>query len=139
MWQYTTYNLKEGPEKWDEIKEELADRIEVIWKEYAPNMKADNILSRYVHTPLDISREMISMFKGSMVQGGMIPNQMGIFRPFKSAAIPPYRTPIKNLYMCGCCTHPTGGLIAAPGYNAANAISEDLKIKKWWKPFVPEV
>ena len=35
-----------------------------------------------------------------------------------------YKTPFNNLYLCGCCTHPGGGL---HGSNAVNAISEIIK------------
>ena len=40
-----------------------------------------------------------------------------------------YKTPIKNLYMCGSSTHPGGGVMGAPGANAAREILKDLKIK----------
>jgi len=51
-------------------------------------------------------------------------------RPF--AGLKPYRTPIEGLYLCGSGSHPFGNCTGAPGYNAASAICEDLKIKKWW-------
>jgi phytoene dehydrogenase-like protein len=38
-----------------------------------------------------------------------------------------YKTPIKNLYMCGSSTHPGGGVMGAPGANAAREILIDLK------------
>ena len=38
-----------------------------------------------------------------------------------------YRTPVKGLYMCGSSTHPGGGVMAAPGANAAREILLDLK------------
>lgn len=139
MYQYTGYNLKDGPEKWDDVKEELGDKITEVWREYAPNMDGDNILARYVHSPLDTEREVISMWNASIIHGRMGPDQSGIFRPFASTTIPPYRTPIKKLYLCGSSTHPSGGISGAPGYNAANAITDDLKINKWWKPFIPVV
>ena len=37
-----------------------------------------------------------------------------------------YKTPIKNLYMCGSSTHPGGGVMGAPGANAAREILKDL-------------
>jgi phytoene dehydrogenase-like protein len=30
-----------------------------------------------------------------------------------------YRTPINNLWMCGSCVHPGGGIMGAPGELAA--------------------
>jgi len=44
-----------------------------------------------------------------------------------------HRSPIKNLFMGGACTYPGGTVIFGPGYLAANAVAEDLGIKKWWK------
>ena len=37
--------------------------------------------------------------------------------------------------MCGPNCHPGGGCSGGAGYNAANVIADDLKIKKWWKSF----
>ena len=38
-----------------------------------------------------------------------------------------YRTPIDNLYLCGSGTHPGGGVMGAPGRNAARVILKDLR------------
>jgi len=38
-----------------------------------------------------------------------------------------YRGPVPGLYMCGSATHPGGGVMAAPGANAAREILSDLK------------
>ncbi len=38
-----------------------------------------------------------------------------------------YRAPVAGLYMCGSSTHPGGGVIAAPGANAAREILFDLR------------
>ena len=38
-----------------------------------------------------------------------------------------YRSPIGGLYMCGSSTHPGGGVMGAPGRNAAAEILRDLK------------
>src|SRR3546814_17560263 len=37
-----------------------------------------------------------------------------------------YRTPIKGLYLCGSSSHPGGGVMAAPGANAAREVLRDL-------------
>jgi phytoene dehydrogenase-like protein len=37
-----------------------------------------------------------------------------------------YRTEIPGLYLCGASTHPGGGVHGACGYNAYQAIAEDL-------------
>ena len=38
-----------------------------------------------------------------------------------------YRTPIRNLYMCGSATHPGGGIMGAPGRLSALEILKDWK------------
>lgn len=38
-----------------------------------------------------------------------------------------YRTPLKGLYLCGSGTHPGGGVMGAPGRNAAHMALQDLK------------
>ena len=38
-----------------------------------------------------------------------------------------FRTPIKNLYMCGSATHPGGGIMGAPGRLAALEMLKDSK------------
>jgi len=37
-----------------------------------------------------------------------------------------YRGPLGGLYMCGSATHPGGGVMAAPGANAAREILRSL-------------
>ena len=37
-----------------------------------------------------------------------------------------YRAPVRGMYMCGSSTHPGGGVMGAPGANAAGAILRDL-------------
>ena len=45
-------------------------------------------------------------------------------RPFPGYA--QYRGPVRGFYMCGSGTHPGGGVMAAPGANAAREILMDL-------------
>jgi phytoene dehydrogenase-like protein len=35
---------------------------------------------------------------------------------------------VKNMYMCGSSTHPGGGVMGAPGANAAREIMADMKL-----------
>ncbi len=134
LWQYAPWNLRDGgPQKWDEFKEEYADYCQEGWTKYAPNMKGDNVIARYVHSPLDITRGNITMIGGSMM-GGFCPDQWGVNRPFHG--LPPFHTPLEKLYLCGLCAPNGGGCSAASGYSAANVIADELKLKKWWKPIV---
>jgi phytoene dehydrogenase-like protein len=47
-------------------------------------------------------------------------DQMFSMRPVAGWAR--YRMPIHGLYLCGSGAHPGGGVMGAPGYNAARAI-----------------
>lgn len=38
-----------------------------------------------------------------------------------------HRTPVKGLYLCGSGAHPGGGVMGAPGRNAAHVVLQDLK------------
>ncbi len=62
---------------------------------------------------------------GSVFQGDMTPDQIFSFRPMPGWAN--CRMPVGGLYMCGAGTHPGGGVLGAPGFNAAHVILEDLK------------
>lgn len=129
--QMSPYELKGGSERWYNFKlktEQAARRLEILEK-YAPGVK-DNTLWLSVSTPLDIENKFLDMVKGSYKQGAYLPLQMGFNRPNEFCS--QYRTPIKNLYVCGSSVHPGGMIIWGPGYNAANAIADDLGIKKWW-------
>ena len=130
-WQYVPYNLKDmGPEGWDKIKDEYSDRCIEVWSQYVTNMDTA-ILKKYPMSPLDTERKWTSMVHGGFNHGQMTQDQMNMFRPFVEYA--PYKTPFKNLYMCGASTHPSGSIGGACGYNAVQVIAEDLKIKKkWW-------
>ncbi|MDP6179510.1 MAG: hypothetical protein QGG48_06425, partial [Desulfatiglandales bacterium] len=63
--------------------------------------------------------------------GRMITAQLEYFRPMPELA--EFRTPIKNLYLCGACCHPGGGIIGGSGLIAAETIAEDHGITKWWE------
>ena len=117
--QYAPYNLKEGT--WDEKREEFGDNVIDTIAEHAPNIK-DLILHRQVLTPLDLEREF-GLSEGNIFQGELTLEQLFFLRPAPGWA--QYRSPIKNLYMCGSATHPGGGIMGASGRNAAMAILKD--------------
>ena len=56
---------------------------------------------------------------------------MGFLRPNIDCSS--YRTPVKNLYVCGACTYPGGMVLLANGYNAAGVVAEDLALERWWE------
>jgi len=117
--QYAPYNLKEGT--WDEKREQFGDTVIDTIAEHAPNMK-DIILHRQVLTPLDLEREF-GLSEGNIFQGELTLEQLFFLRPAPGWA--QYRSPIRNLYMCGSATHPGGGIMGASGRNAAMEILKD--------------
>lgn len=46
---------------------------------------------------------------------------------FSSGYRSDHRTPIRGLYMCGSGSHPGGGVMGAPGRNAAHVVLQDVK------------
>jgi len=119
--QYAPYHLKEGT--WNEKREEFGDTVVDTISEYAPNLKK-LILHRQVLTPLDIE-EKFGLTEGNIFQGELTLEQLFFLRPAPGWA--QYRTPVRNLYMCGSATHPGGGIMGAPGLNAAQMILADWK------------
>jgi len=126
------YRLDGSPESWLKLKfkEEIAWNRVGILSQYAPNISAHNVKGIYVSTPADIANKFADMVEGSIKQGAYLPLQMGFLRPNEDCSR--YRTPIRDLYLCGSSCYPGGLVTFGPGYNAANAIAEDLKVNKWW-------
>ena len=117
--QYAPYHLKEG--NWDDDREAFGDTVVDTIAEYAPNIR-DVILHRQVLTPLDIEREF-GLTEGNIFQGELTLEQLFFLRPAPGWS--QYRTPIRNLYMCGSATHPGGGIMGAPGRNAAMRVLKE--------------
>jgi phytoene dehydrogenase-like protein len=111
--QYAPYHLASG--SWDTRREEFGDTVIDTLAEHAPNIR-DIILHRQVLTPLDIEREF-GLTEGNIFQGELTLEQLFFARPVPGWA--QYTTPVRNLWMCGSATHPGGGIMGAPGRNAA--------------------
>ncbi|MBZ5542777.1 MAG: NAD(P)/FAD-dependent oxidoreductase [Acidobacteriia bacterium] len=122
--QYTPYSLSpEVAPSWHALKESYADRVMEMIEEYAPGFK-NLILHRHIVTPLDLEEEY-GMTGGNIFHGEMSVDQLFFLRPVPGWA--KYRTPIRGLYLCGSGTHPGGGVMGAPGFNAAREILKDWK------------
>ncbi|HXE80014.1 MAG TPA: NAD(P)/FAD-dependent oxidoreductase [Vicinamibacterales bacterium] len=117
--QYAPYHLRGST--WDAERETLGDAVVDTIAEFAPNIR-QIIRHRQVLTPLDLEREF-GLTEGNIFHGELSPNQLFFLRPV--AGWSRYRTPIRNLYLCGSGAHPGGGLMAAPGRNAAAAVLAD--------------
>ena len=111
--QYAPYHLADG--SWDDQREAFGDAVVDTVAEYAPNIRGI-IRYRQVLTPLDLEREF-GLSEGNIFQGELTLEQLFFLRPAPGWA--QYVTPIRNLWMCGSGTHPGGGVMGAPGRNAA--------------------
>ncbi len=88
---------------------------------YAPDIR-QHILHSQVLTPLDWE-QTYSLTEGSPTHGHMGLDQLLVMRPIPGWS--QYRTPIRNLYLCGAGSHPGGGVTGVPGYNAARTVLGD--------------
>jgi phytoene dehydrogenase-like protein len=118
--QYAPYALASG--SWDQARESFGDTVVDTLAEYAPDIR-DRILHRQVVTPLDLERDF-SLTEGNIFHGELSFDQLFFMRPIPGWA--QYATPIRNLWMCGSSTHPGGGIMGAPGRNAARRILGSL-------------
>ena len=117
--QYAPYTLKGST--WDEEREPFANRVFEIIDDYAPGFSS-HILDQQVLTPLDLERRF-GITGGNIFHGEMSLDQMFVMRPVAGCAR--YSTPIEGLYLCGSGAHPGGGVMGAPGYNAAREMMKD--------------
>jgi phytoene dehydrogenase-like protein len=117
--QYAPYTLRD--DTWDDLRETYGDRVLEVISEYAPNM-GDIVRERQVLSPLDLERRF-GISGGNIFHGEMSLDQMFVMRPVAGWAR--YRTPVQGLYLCGSGAHPGGGVMGAPGFNAAREIMKD--------------
>jgi phytoene dehydrogenase-like protein len=121
---FQPYELPGGPERWDRLKDEVAEANLAELRRHAPNLTGDAILASHVKSPLDLERFNAHNWHGSCHGGDMGPAQSGALRPAPGWA--GHRTPIPGLYQTGATTHPGGSVSAAPGRNAAMVLLRDL-------------
>jgi phytoene dehydrogenase-like protein len=116
--QQLPYDIQGG---WDARKDELTERVLENLEVYAPGIR-EHILASLTITPLDIEREY-GLSEGNIFHGAMFLDQLFAARPLPELS--GYRTPIAGYYLCGSGTHPGGGVMGAPGHNAARAALDD--------------
>ena len=117
--QYAPYKLKNN--SWnDSVKDNLIKSVTNILGNYITDFR-NIILNTTLLTPKDLE-EKIGLHEGSLNHGEMTLDQFLFMRPTISTA--QYKTPIKNLYLCGSGTHPGGG---AHGRNGINSALQILK------------
>jgi phytoene dehydrogenase-like protein len=121
--QYCPYRLADG--EWTAAKRQAfgATVIDAIAR-HSPNFR-DLILHAEIRTPQDIENE-VGLTEGNIFQGELTFDQLLFNRPLPGYA--QYRAPLEGLYMCGASTHPGGGVMGAPGANAAGASADLIAI-----------
>ncbi|HUF55480.1 MAG TPA: NAD(P)/FAD-dependent oxidoreductase [Thermohalobaculum sp.] len=126
--QYAPYDLEKGgtrsPDNWDDAARQafadtVFDRIEAV----APGFR-DLIVHAEVRSPADLERE-VGLTEGNIFQGELTFEQLLFNRPVPGWA--QYRSPVRGLYLVGSSAHPGGGVMGAPGANAAREILSDAR------------
>jgi phytoene dehydrogenase-like protein len=119
--QYAPLKLKNSD--WESERVTLCDTVVKTLSLYAPNLP-ELILSHQIITPQDLE-DTYGFTGGHIFHGELALDQFFTMRPLLDWAR--YRTPIRNLYLCGSGTHPGAGLTGGSGANAAREILKDLK------------
>ena len=127
MTSYQPFDIeRQGPGKWDSIKEDVADRLLEKMSHFYPGLK-DSVIAREVDSPLDMERWSPATFVNGEVHGaGLQLFQTSGMRPTPELA--QYAVPgCEGLYLCGPFMHP-GGAIFGAGRPTAIKIMDDLDI-----------
>jgi phytoene dehydrogenase-like protein len=119
--QYAPYHLRDTT--WAAERSTLATAATATIARYAPGFHA-SIVAREVITPLDLERTY-GLTGGHIFHGELALDQLFVTRPLLGWAR--YRTPIRNLYLCGSGTHPGTGLDGRSGARAAKEIFKAIK------------
>jgi len=113
----------EGRDWTDADRDAFAETVVSQIADYSPGFR-ERIVHMEVRTPREIEAE-VGLTEGNIFQGELTFDQLLFNRPVPGYA--QYRSPIGGLYMCGSSTHPGGGVMGAPGRNAAAEILRDLR------------
>jgi phytoene dehydrogenase-like protein len=113
--QYAPYKLEEGKVWDDEMRNAFGENVIDTVAERFPNIR-DIIIHKQFVSPKDIE-DMTGLTEGNIFQGELSLEQLFFSRPVPGWAR--YRTPIKDLWMCGSAVHPAGGIMGANGRLAA--------------------
>lgn len=106
-----------------EVANVFAERLIDQIARYAPNFRGA-IMDKAVLTQ-QYFEKTFGITNGDFCHGMNHPGQMWDRRPVRGWSN--YRTPIKNLYMCGSACHPGNGVTCLPGYNGAREVLRDWR------------
>ncbi len=119
--QFAPYQLREG--NWDQSREPFKDAVLAELRHYVPTLD-QHIVGQQVLTPLDFE-STYGMTGGHIFHGEHALDQLFNLRPLPSLS--QYRTPMRQLYLCGAGTHPGGGVTGACGMNASREVLKDRR------------
>ncbi|XP_050291408.1 uncharacterized protein LOC126732535 isoform X3 [Quercus robur] len=120
--QYTPYNPSDGSWGDPAYRESFTQKCFTLIDEYAPAFSS-SVIGYDMLTPPDLERE-IGLTGGNIFHGAMGLDSLFLMRPVKGWSN--YRTPLQGLYLCGSGAHPGGGVMGAPGRNAAQLVLQDV-------------
>ena len=100
---------------WDDAVAEYVRKLLAIVDEFAPGT-SELVEEHFTLTPEGIERHF-------GIAGGHI---MHVDMAWGFENRLPFRSPIAGLYFAGAACHPGGGVTGAPGFNAAQAVLQDL-------------
>ena len=112
------YPPKPAEGTWDDHRDAIGRSIIESISQFAPNFE-DILIDYLVQTPSDLEAR-VGLTDGNIRHLDLIPQQLLSQRQS-------YKTPVRNFYMCGAGTHPSGEVTGAPGHNAAHVILRDLE------------
>jgi phytoene dehydrogenase-like protein len=101
--------------------EDMTARIESQIERFAPGF-GDVILARHTYNTQEFEAYNPNYIGGDIIGGVQDLRQM-YFRPV--LALNPYRTPLKNVYLCSSSTPPGGGVHGMSGFHAAETVLRD--------------
>jgi phytoene dehydrogenase-like protein len=119
--QYAPFKLKSGD--WASRRNDLGETVVKTLSAYAPDLPG-LVEDGQIITPQDLE-DTYGLTEGHIFHGELALDQFFTMRPLLGWAR--YRTPIRNLYLCGSGTHPGVGLTGESGANAAREIVKELR------------
>lgn len=125
LFSMTTRHLADGgAQRWEAIKEEMADRLLDRLSEFTTNFDRDAVIAREIVTPLGHEIDTPSFTGGDITGIAMYSHQMGGMRP--TPELSGYAVPgVEGLYLVGPFMHPGGG-VCGGGRPVAIKMFEDL-------------
>ncbi|CAN6482036.1 unnamed protein product [Victoria cruziana] len=120
--QYTPYKPTNGC--WQDLsfRESFAQSCFSLIDEYAPGFSS-SVIGYDMLAPPDLEKQFY-LTGGNVFHGAMTLDSVFLLRPVRGWSN--YRSPVGGLYLCGSGAHPGGGVMGAPGRNAAYCVLQDM-------------